>query len=377
MLVRRLEPRKISTRFNPGFETERRFKMRMVTSEIGQPLEGVHSLYKFLCAMYDTCAVQRNLYRKCNIMHRDINDKNIMFAPDTDAYREHNWEDCAQVKFVNQVLAKDKSVNPAPQCLVIDLGNGADLEVERGLDALTEMTGTPKFIARSVSSGKLLGKKGFSSREVDMPLMEGVLAEYLQFMHATEYQVLDNPGSTIPSAAEFAHRVFHDAESTFWVIAWTLARSIKKFAHRLFHDAESTFWVIAWTLARSIKVGSEQEEIPHIKFRQFFHIMSTHYPIPEGFDSRQFYYEDWKFNLHPDLAALVPMLANMFEYVRPEWAYRPDLDAEHVHEALMRLLLIEIVNIKNGTDIDIHIGGRDSPPPPPGQGRLPECYGLP
>ncbi|KEP51103.1 hypothetical protein V565_067420 [Rhizoctonia solani 123E] len=347
-----------TTRFNPGPGTEEtpgRFKMRTVTSEIGQPLEGVHSLYKFLCTMYDACAVQRNLYRKCKILHRDISDKNIMFAPDTDAYRKRNREGYADVKFVNQVLAKDKSVNPAPQCLVIDLGNGADLNVERGLDALTERTGTPKFIARSVSSGELLGKKGFSSKEVDMPLMEGVLAEYLQFMHATEYQVLDSPSSTIPSEAEFAHR--------------------------LFHDAESTFWVIAWTLARSIKVGSEQEEIPHIKFRQFFHTMSTHCPTPEADDPRkQFSHNHWEFRLHPDLAALAPMLANMFEYVQPEWAYRPELNVEHVHEALMRLLLIEIVNIKNGTDIDIDIdiGGRD-PPPPTSRTRSspPERYGLP
>ncbi|EUC54886.1 hypothetical protein RSOL_076060 [Rhizoctonia solani AG-3 Rhs1AP] len=169
-----------------------------VTSEIGQPLEGVHSLYKFLCTMYDACAVQRNLYRKCNIMHRDISDTNIMFAPDTDAYREHNWEGYAEVKFVNQVLAKDKSVNPAPQCLVIDLGNGADLEVERGLDALTERTGTPKFIARSVSSGKLLDEDEFSSAKVKLPQIEGVLVDYQQFMHTKEYhaEVGDSPGST-------------------------------------------------------------------------------------------------------------------------------------------------------------------------------------
>ncbi|KEP47417.1 hypothetical protein V565_156430 [Rhizoctonia solani 123E] len=315
----------------------------MRTSEIGQPLVGVHSLYKFLCTMYDACAVQRNLYRKCNIMHRDISDTNIMFAPDTDAYREHNWEGYAEVKFVNQVLAKDKSVNPAPQCLVIDLGNGADLEVERGLDALTERAGTPKFIARSVSSGELLDEDEFSSAKVKLPQIEGVLVDYHQFMHTAEYhaEVGDSPGSTtLPETA------LPEVE----------------FAHRLFHDAESTFWVIAWTLARSIKAGSEQEKKPHIRFSQFCYIMSTHCPTPKADDPRkQFSRKDWKFCLHPDLAALAPMLATMFRYIRPEWAYRPDLDAEHVHEALMRLLLIEIVNIKNGIDIDIHIGGRDSP----------------
>ncbi|KEP51102.1 putative kinase domain protein [Rhizoctonia solani 123E] len=214
-------------------------------------------------------------------------------------------------------------------------------------------TGTPKFIARSVSSGKLLNEDEFSSAKVKLPQIEGVLVDYQQFMHTKEHQaqVDDSPGSTtLPEA---------------------------KFAHRLFHDAESTFWVIAWTLARSIKTGSEQEKAPDALFRLFFFSMSTHCPTPRTDPRKQFSYDDWEFILHPDLAALAPMLANMFKYIRPEWAYRPELNAEHVHEALMRLLLIEIVNIKNGTDIDIHIGGRDSPPPPPGQGRLPECYGLP
>ncbi|KEP53910.1 putative other/FunK1 kinase [Rhizoctonia solani 123E] len=312
-------------------------RMQVVTKEIGQPLEGVHSLRKFLCVMYDACAVQRNLYRKCKILHRDISDKNIMFAPNTEAYRERNRSGYGQVKFVNQVLARGGNADPVPACLMIDLGNGADLETKRGKGALTERTGTPKFIARSVSSGKLLNEDIFSSARVKMPLMEGVLTDYHRSMDATEYQV-DSPGSNTQS----------------------------EFAHRLFHDAESTFWVIAWTLARSIQAGSEQEKEPHIIFSQFFHTMSSHYPIPGGDDSRHtFTYgekEDWESVLHPDLAVLAPMLASMFRYIRPEWAYRPELNAEHVHEALMRLLLIEIINIKNGSDIDIHLGGRNPPP---------------
>ncbi|KDN39564.1 hypothetical protein RSAG8_08720, partial [Rhizoctonia solani AG-8 WAC10335] len=341
-----------TTHFNSGSGTEEapvRFKMRMVTNEIGQPLEGVHSLYKFLCAMYDACAVQRNLYRKCRIMHRDISDKNIMFAPDTEAYRERNRKGYAEVKFVNQVLAKGENVDPAPACLMIDLGNGADLGIERGLDALTERTGTPKFIARSVSSGELLHEESFSSTRVKLPPIEGPLTEYHQRMHTAEYQISDTSDLTTESEAKFAHRLFHDAESTFWVIAWTLARSTKK--------------------------GSNQETKPHAKFCHFFHIMSKHYPIPGVDDSRQvtfFTKENWESVLHTDLAMLAAMLANMFRYIRPEWAYRPELNAEHVHEALMRLLLIEIINIKNGTDIDIDIGGRRPPPPLLGQDPLPQ-----
>ncbi|CAE6497758.1 unnamed protein product [Rhizoctonia solani] len=318
--------------------------MRLVTTEIGCPLDGVHSLHKFLCAMYDSCAVQRNLYRKSRIIHRDISDNNIMFAPGTETYRQRNQKGYADVKFINQVLAKDRSVEPDPACLVINLGNGADLTIERGTDVLKEQTGTPKFIARSVSSGELLD---YPSSEVTMPRMDGQLADYEQFMHTSEYRLFNNSGS---------------------------AESEVEFAHRLFHDAESTFWVIAWTLARSIKAGSEEELEPHARFTTFFYIMSRHYPTLGNYDPRLVFSvseKHWESILHPDLVMLAPMLSRMFNYIQPEWAYRPQLNAEHVHEALMRLLLAQIVmTTREGTNFDIDIGGRNAPPPPEGEDPL-------
>ncbi|QRW24347.1 Retrotransposable element Tf2 protein [Rhizoctonia solani] len=51
--------------------------------------------------------------------------------------------------------------------------------------------------------------------------------------------------------------------------------------------------------------------------------------------------------------------------ILPEWTYRSELNPEHVHEALMRLLLVEIVRIdKEKSDIPLVIGGRPVPPPP-------------
>ncbi|KAJ1299771.1 hypothetical protein OPQ81_000680 [Rhizoctonia solani] len=320
----------------------KRYKMRIITKDIGRPIEDVRSLHQFLCMMYDSCVVQRNLYRKCRILHRDISDGNIMIAPDTDEYRKRCAEGYAAVKFVNQVLAKCKDVQPNPACLVIDLGNGADLQVRHGQNTLTERTGTPKFIARSVACGRLLNPKEFESRTAEMPPMEGTLGDYSQFMHTTGYEIL--------KASEAA------------------TQSQVKFAHQLFHDAESTFWVIAWALARSTGGGSEPEQGPHPYFRIFFHTMYGHYPEPE-YDNRmnlgERSEEYWRSVLHPDLAILAPMLEQMFTYIRPEWAYRPELDPEHVHEALMRALLAEIVRIdETGTDIPIAIGGRAIPAVP-------------
>ncbi|KAG8726736.1 hypothetical protein FRC11_014585, partial [Ceratobasidium sp. 423] len=117
-----------------------RYKMRMMTRDIRRSLGEICSLRQFLCVMYDACAVQRNLYRKCRILHRDISDGNIMLAPDVDEYQKRCAEGYAHVKFVNQVLAKNKDCKPKPECLVIDLGNGADLNTERDRDVLTERT---------------------------------------------------------------------------------------------------------------------------------------------------------------------------------------------------------------------------------------------
>ncbi|KAH7318016.1 hypothetical protein B0J17DRAFT_304796 [Rhizoctonia solani] len=238
--------------------------MRMVTKDIGRPLEGVCSLREFLCTMYDACVVRRNLYRKRRIFYRDISDNNIMFAPHTDEYRERCASSYAEVKFVNQVLAKDKNAQSEPACLVIDLGNGTGLKVERDRDALTERT----FIVRSVSCGNLLPQDDYNSWGVAMPPMEGP--------------------------------------------------------------------------------------------REFFHVMYKHYPAPRLIDSRSrmctLSLDYWNSILHPELANLSRMLREMLVYIRPE------SNAEHVHEALMRLLLTEIVRIdQSGKDISIDIDGRAIP----------------
>ncbi|CAE6438715.1 unnamed protein product [Rhizoctonia solani] len=317
-----------------------RYKMRMMTKDIGRPLKDVHRLRQFLCVMYDACAVQRNLYRK-QILHRDISDENIMLAPDTDEYRERCAKGNAEVKFVNQVLAKGQKCDPKPACLVIDLGNGADLKESRDGGIPTERTGTPKFIARSVGSQKVLDKVDFESTGVNMPPP----GDYGQFMHSTPYPDTDSFRSIIDPAS--------------------------KFTHQLFHDAESTFWVIAWTLARSTATEHREEPKPDPNFSRFYHSMQNHFPVPgdEGSDLRTNFRRGsdyWKSILHPDLKSMTAMMTEMFSYIKPEWAHLPQLDPEHAHEALMRLLLAEIVRIdENKADIPLFVGARPIPRPPP------------
>ncbi|CAE6439734.1 unnamed protein product [Rhizoctonia solani] len=319
-----------------------RYKMRLMTKEIGGPLEKVRSLRRFLSVMYDACAVQRNLYRKSRILHRDISDTNIMVAPNTKEYLDRCSTGFTEVKFINQVLAREKKCDPKPACLLIDLGNGVDLKVPPDAVSLRERTGTPKFIARSISFGKLLPKADFGSAEADLPSMETLPVDYCQFMHTMEYQhaTTSGHGSALQSDVQFTHRLLHDAESTFWVIVWTLARS---------------------TVGSSTTTDDPSED-----FCTFFHTMASHYP-KRGHDPREALCEGsedyWKDILHPDLGFLSAMLNKMYVYIRPEWAYRPELNPEHVHEALMRLILAEIVGIDdNDADLPLVIGGRLIPP---------------
>ncbi|KAF8596312.1 hypothetical protein BDV93DRAFT_563451 [Ceratobasidium sp. AG-I] len=326
-------------------ETPVRYRMLIATRDIGRALEEIRSLRQFLCVMYDACAVQRNLYRKCKILHRDISDGNIMVAPDTDEYRERCATGYADVKFVNQVLAKDKNERPNPACLVIDLGNAADPEVAQGdREARAERTGTPKFIARSVACGEPLDFNMHGSERARMPTLEGTALELHQFTYEARYQEDNSAVNSGP---------------------WPETQPEVEFTHRLFHDAESTFWVIAWVLARSARNDYQPETSWTAEFELFTNAMKEHYPTdrrPDGRLTLSSSAKKWDKILHHDLASLANMISKMHEYVRPEWAFRLELDPEHVHEALMRLLLAEITRIdESGQDIPLAVGVRSMP----------------
>ncbi|KAF8749062.1 other FunK1 protein kinase [Rhizoctonia solani] len=310
-----------------------RYKMRLLTGDVGRPLEQAQTLSELLCVMYDACAVQRNLYRKCRLLHRDISNTNIMLAPLSEEYQARCAVGYAEVKFANQIFSDNPEEKPEPTCLIIDLGNGADLEDRDHPESLTERTGTPKFIARSISRGRHLDFDLYGRLQVQMPSLAG---KPLELYHRATGGHVD-------------------------------------FRHQLFHDAESTFWVLAWTLAQSQKRGSPQETQWTPGFRKFTQAMKNHYPgtaVPDPRSDLDSGVGDWRDILHTDLACLATMLSQMHRYIRPEWAFR-DLNSEriseapeHMHEAIMRLLLTEIVRSKQpGNDISLVVGGRSLPIP--------------
>lgn len=347
------EPQKTTTlRSGPGGESmTARCKLRVVTRDVGEPLENVKTLRQFLSVMYDVCVVQRNLFHKCRILHRDISDRNIMVAPANDEFYERCVNGYHKIPYLNQVLANNHGVKPKPACLVVDLGNGADLDVvQANPGALAARTGTPKFIARSVSRGALMPFKAHAKnqRDVSMPELEGPARDLYESSQATgEYE-------------RFTRMVSEGYKQG--------SAPQVQFAHRLFHDAESVYWVIAWVLTRSASPSCDQEEWT-AEIHEFAGAMQTHQPGTSAPDFRRGVLSSaadddyWKTVLHPDLHCMAPMLAAMSNYIEPEWAYRPELDADHVQEALMRLLLKEIVRIdgSEGGNIELAIGVRVLP----------------
>jgi hypothetical protein len=208
--------------------------------------------------------------------------------------------------------------------------------------------GTPKFIARSVAAGKLLEYPQYRTADATMPELHGRALDLYQSQSqaGNQYQtyIESVKGGTDPQETE--------AEKL-------------PFSHKLFHDAESTFWVIAWTLARSAGQGYETEAFQKDDmYSIFIQAMMDHFTTP--YDPRMSLRSSvsfWQEVLHGDLEGLAPMLSHMHRYIFPEWAYRDELDAEHVHEALMRLLLAEIVRIEDSNaDIPLKYVCRNSPP---------------
>ncbi|KAB5587916.1 hypothetical protein CTheo_8643 [Ceratobasidium theobromae] len=320
-------------------------RMGLVTPNIGQPLDKITSLRQLLCVMYDVCALQRNLYRKANILHWDISDINIMEVPKEDL---ESYERCTEgydgVKYINQVLAKDREVKPKPACLIIALGNHcADrMLIVEGAKMPAAQTGAPKFIACSISSGKVF--RHFIPSENLMPKLEGRALELYDFLNETQY--------------EWFNRAIDDAP--------LLDRKSPtlQFRHQLFHDAESVFWVIAWTLTRSMRPSPEAEVEWHSDLKAFTHAMNSHIPGPDQLDLRRCLEPDlgtWSNILHQDLASMAPMISQMHDCIWPDWILRDKVDPKHSHEALMRLLLTEIVRIDDTVDISLTIGTRSLP----------------
>ncbi|KDQ06761.1 hypothetical protein BOTBODRAFT_39363 [Botryobasidium botryosum FD-172 SS1] len=127
--------------------------------------------------------------------------------------------------------------------------------------------------------------------------------------------------------------------------------------HRAFHDAESTFWVMCWFLARAMPANSHDQPNPDDRFyASFCKAMLTH-QIGDGAadtrgDLRFRKATHWGRIFHPQLQFLLRMLSTIDCYLVGERAYRtePGLAEDHAYEAMQRALLTEIVRLRDASE---------------------------
>jgi hypothetical protein len=135
------------------------------------------------------------------------------------------------------------------------------------------------------------------------------------------------------------------------------------FRHMPYHDVESFFWVLFWTLIRSAPSGASDLEIDDSDFVDAYTMISKH-QVGSTMDCRQ----HWDINeqetsgLHTGLHSIGSILVNMWDYVNIEWIASQHDGAEppqdHAHEAMIRILLQEIVRLEESDPVAIKIGCR-------------------
>jgi hypothetical protein len=119
------------------------------------------------------------------------------------------------------------------------------------------------------------------------------------------------------------------------------------FLHRPDHDIESVFW----TLLSSV-LQVYPSDAPHTspRFQAAIKNLDSHVIDHTEDDSRLTFTsweeEDFHAALHPRLTTLVPMLQQMALQIQPKYAYLLPLPRmEHLHKAMWRLLLQQIVDM--------------------------------
>ena len=174
------------------------------------------------------------------------------------------------------------------------------------------------------------------------------------------------------SALEFYKRAWSEEYYVSWedaikgpeiIIKAERFQNPPAFRHMPYHDVESFFWVLFWTLIRSAPSGVSDLEIDDEDFVETYEMISKH-QLGNSTDHRR----HWDINeqrtsgLHTGLHSVRPMLANMWDYVNAEWITSHHDGAEppqdHAHEAMIRILLQEIVRLEESDPVAIKIGCR-------------------
>lgn len=221
------------------------------------------------------------------------------------------------------------------------------------------------FIARSVSMERTLDN-GYAFTYEPMPRLDDSAEQVYVKAYGSE---------------AYYERYYHDhGDGTIHGSPPPQSRELRrntpdvKFSHRPDHDVESIFWTLLYAL-----ITAQPKDGPHgirsEMLEEAFRLFHKHAIPQEGEieeDSRKhfFYWGKWSFEnaLHPGLKDLAPMLVDMALQICPEYAYLvPSPPEDHLHEAMRRILLQQIVSMQDDIPLDPDNPRPKDPPPPPGE----------
>ncbi|KAF8600114.1 hypothetical protein BDV93DRAFT_559753 [Ceratobasidium sp. AG-I] len=323
----------------------------LVYAEFGRLLVDCESVYQFLRVMYDALSAQMNACGDRMVLHRNISDRTVMIANMTGGElpsERANYEPKEMhARYIKEILGEfepGEDASRLAECLIVDFDDCV-LQVPGMHEAdLVARTGTPNFMARSVARMELLPADRATTYPSipHLPKTGPFFAKYRELnQHFEAFETF--------SRRTFSQHVQHKSKTG------ALVPERPSFAHLLVHDAESTLWVITSWLIHALPAAQldPKAEKEHVSSEAYRRICTTMYlDPPESRDLTPSALE-WHKLLHPDLpSSLATMLAEMHQYLRPEWGIFPErnLLPTHAHEALRRLLFKEIVGMKESGD---------------------------
>ncbi|KAK7690220.1 hypothetical protein QCA50_006872 [Cerrena zonata] len=322
-------------------------KKRIVMGSRGSQLYAAESVREVLMTMYDGNEVLRALVNERDYMHRDVSINNFL----TNA--EHARNTLAangfiknRPLFIDDILGIDSPNDNEDNCraLIIDADNSAllpgpthDHSLKYVNEELASRTGTPRYIARAVASGRLL-KDAIDTRIYSrMPELEGKAKEvYIKTYGQDAYDAY-----TDVTANTYHGSKFQKPSKDIPLL----------FSHRPDHDIESLFWVLVEVVISALPLDAVDKHPPF--FVQTWNVMEQHTIIyDQPSDSRSYILnlveDGWEETLHPKLSPIVEMMMMLTSQVRPEYGLLdPPPKKDHLHEAFRRILLEQILAMED------------------------------
>ncbi|TBU23612.1 hypothetical protein BD311DRAFT_673589 [Dichomitus squalens] len=322
-----------------GEDTERT-KERFALLDSGCRLLDAKTVNELLEAVYDALEVHRTVLLERKVLHRDMSLYNILMYPKWGRVNGRSVSEKTPVS-IQDVLRGSK--RPAeerfPACLVIDYDNAARLDDEGG--ELYDRTGTPLYIARSVSLGDVL--LDFASA-ASMPRLTGDALQLYTTTYGQERydRYNDDPvartyhGGYPPNPSDFdeanipvfVHRPEHDVESIYWTMLYALLRVQPATAPRDRYASDASAYV--WKILLSHRIPRDKSS-PNAEPRS--HILNGWKNV-------------WRRLFFADMEDVALLMWEISVQVRPEYALWEGgkLKPDHLHEAVQRLILQYLVD---------------------------------